>query len=109
MVSVAAVSDRVRGWCKRTPEGNRRPEVKGLMRQCKNSGLHQSPMRINYTILCSLVFFTYKGIILVTALKTDFGEARIEAKKTKLEVIAIIQLMEDEILNQSGFSRIYKE
>ena len=84
MVSVAAVSDRVRGWCKRTPEGNRRPEVKGLMRQCKNFGLHQSPMGKNYTILFSLFFFHLQGNYSGDSLENGLWGSKNRSKKDQL-------------------------
>lgn len=70
--SVATASERVGEWCQRTPEGK-------LARwwEVNVRTLAFILSLINYRVL----FFTYKRIILATALKTDFERARIEAKR----------------------------
>lgn len=75
--SVATASERVeRDGCQRTseetwPDGRRSSctSVRTVAFTFKSNG--------NYRVL----FFTYEKIILTTALKTDLGRARIEAKR----------------------------
>lgn len=76
--SVATASERVergaRGHQRGAwPDGRRSSCINVRTVNC----LYLSLMGKNYRVL----FFTYKRIILGTALKTDFGRARIEAKR----------------------------
>ena len=57
-------------------EGQR---VQGFVLLCKNVGLYQSPMGKNYRVPF-FFFLTHKRVIMATALKTNFVEARIEAR-----------------------------
>ena len=56
-------------------EGQR---VQGFVLLCKNVGLYQSPMGKNYRV--PFFFLTHNRVIMATALKTNFVEARIEAR-----------------------------